>query len=171
MKEVYFSMADLDTAIKDFNHLRSAKRHHINLSEKETNELLTKINSIEKQLVVQKITPQKVKEQGTFTAEFTTKQGSSFNSKLPMDAFDILLQLNKKNIHSELVKQDVLFLHGRNDHFVPFKMYGMQMKALKNARSLTGRVFTKQEHAQNQCQIGNIELALDTIIKWIEEKQ
>ncbi len=85
MKEVYFSMADLDTAIKDFNHLRSAKKHHINLSEKETNELLTKINSIEKQLVVQKITPQKVKEQGTFTAEFTTKQGSSFNSKLPMD--------------------------------------------------------------------------------------
>ena len=84
MTEDYLTMDDLEMAIEDYNHFRSAKRHHINLSEKERNELLTKINSIEKQLVVQKITPQKVKEQGTFTAEFTTKHGSSFNSQLPM---------------------------------------------------------------------------------------
>tara|TARA_B100001094_G_scaffold326855_1_gene383854 strand:+ start:39000 stop:39563 length:564 start_codon:yes stop_codon:yes gene_type:complete len=84
MKEVYFSMADLKMAIQEYNNFRSANRHRINLSEEERNELLTKINSIEKQLVVQKITPQKVKEQGTFTADFTTKHGSSFNSQLPM---------------------------------------------------------------------------------------
>ena len=38
------------------------------------------------------------------------------DSKLPMDALDIWLQLNRENIHSELVKQDVLYLHGKNDH-------------------------------------------------------
>ena len=79
-----FTSIDLDTAIEDYNHFRNAKKHHINLSEKERNELLTKINSITKQLGVQKITPQKVKERGTFTADFTTKHGSSFNSQLPM---------------------------------------------------------------------------------------
>ncbi len=91
-------------------------------------------------------------------------------AKTPLDAFDSWLQLNDKNIHSELVKQDVLYLTGRNDHFVPFKMHNMQLKALTNARSVSDVVFTKENHAQNHCQIGNIGLALDTMIKWIEEK-
>jgi hypothetical protein len=45
------------------------------------------------------------------------------------------------------------------------------MKGLKNARSMTGRVFAKEEHAQNHCQIGNIELVLDVILTWIDKKQ
>jgi hypothetical protein len=45
-----------------------------------------------------------------------------------------------------------------------------QLKALTNARSVASRVFTKKEHAQNHCQIGNIGLALDVMVKWIEEK-
>jgi hypothetical protein len=42
--------------------------------------------------------------------------------------------------------------------------------ALLNAKSVTDKIFTKEEHAQNHCQIGNIKLALDTMLKWIEEK-
>jgi hypothetical protein len=53
---------------------------------------------------------------------------------------------------------------------IPFKMHNMQVKALTNAKSVTARVFTKEEHAQNHCQIGNIGLALDTMGKWIEKK-
>jgi hypothetical protein len=49
-------------------------------------------------------------------------------------------------------------------------MYDMQLKALTNARSVTGRVFMKEEHAQNHCQTGNIGLALDVMAKWINEK-
>jgi len=56
---------------------------------------------------------------------------------------DVWLQLNDKNIHSELVKQDVLLFSGRNDHFVPFKMRDLQLKALTNARSVTDVVFKK----------------------------
>ncbi len=88
----------------------------------------------------------------------------------PMDALNLYLQLNEKNIHSELVKQDVLILSSRNDHFIPLKMHEMQIKALINAKSVTGRIFTKQEHAENHCQIGNLELALKTMCKWIENK-
>ena len=88
----------------------------------------------------------------------------------PLDAFDIFLELNDKNIHAELVKQDVLYITGRNDHFVPFKMHDLQLKALINARSVTDIVFTKESQAQNHCQIGNIGLVLDTIIDWLDEK-
>jgi len=80
------------------------------------------------------------------------------------------LQLNEENIHSELVKQDVLILTSRNDHFIPFKMHEMQLMALVNAKSVTGRIFTKEEHAENHCQTGNLELALKTMIEWIECK-
>jgi pimeloyl-ACP methyl ester carboxylesterase len=92
------------------------------------------------------------------------------DKKTPVDAMDVVLQLNEKNMHSELVKQDVLILTGREDHFIPFKMHDMQINALINARSVTGRVFTKEEQAQNHCQIGNVGLALDAMVKWIEEK-
>lgn len=86
----------------------------------------------------------------------------------PLDALEIYLQMNEQNIHSELVRQDVLLLAGREDHFIPFKMHAIQIAALTNARSVTSRVFTKEEHAENHCQTGNIGLALDVIAKWIE---
>ena len=91
------------------------------------------------------------------------------DKKTPVDVMDVVLQLNERNLHSELVKQDVLILTGREDHFIPFKMHDMQVKALTNARSVTGRVFTREEQAQNHCQVGNVGIALDAIVKWIEE--
>jgi pimeloyl-ACP methyl ester carboxylesterase len=90
--------------------------------------------------------------------------------KSPMDAMDVAMQLNERNLHSELVKQDVLILTGRDDHFIPFKMHAMQVRALTNARSVTPRVFTKEEHAQNHCQIGNVGLALAVMVEWIKTK-
>ena len=88
----------------------------------------------------------------------------------PLDALEFYRLLNERNMHSELVKQDVLILTGRDDHFIPFKMHDMQIEALTNARSVTGRVFTKNDHAQNHCQTGNIGLALDMILEWLDQK-
>ena len=88
----------------------------------------------------------------------------------PMDATDVLLQFNEQNLHSELVKQDVLILTGAEDHFIPLKMHYKQVNALGNAKSVTGRIFTGKDQAQNHCQIGNIGLALDVMLKWIEAK-
>jgi pimeloyl-ACP methyl ester carboxylesterase len=88
----------------------------------------------------------------------------------PLEALDLYLQLNENNIHSDLVKQDVLIMTSKNDHFIPYKMHDLQLKALVNAKSVTGRVFTKEEHAENHCQTGNFELALKTMTDWIENK-
>lgn len=92
------------------------------------------------------------------------------NSQEPIEALDVMLTLNEKNLHSERVKQDILILTGRDDHLIPYKMHRMQMEALVNARSVTGRVFTEKEQAGNHCQVGNLRLALDTMLEWIERK-
>jgi pimeloyl-ACP methyl ester carboxylesterase len=89
--------------------------------------------------------------------------------KEPMEALEIYILMNEQNIHSELVKQEVLVLTSRDDHFIPFKMHDMQTRALKNARSVTGRIFTKEEQAQNHCQTGNIGLALNVMSDWIAD--
>ena len=88
----------------------------------------------------------------------------------PMEAFETWLAMNEENIHSDKVIQDVLLLSGRNDHFVPIKMHKKQIDALVNAQSITDRIFTEKENAQNHCQIGNIKLLLDEIIDWIKTK-
>ncbi len=59
-------------------------------------------------------------------------------------------------------------LAGAEDHYVPTQQFHAQMKALVNAWSVTGRIFTRMENAQNHCQVGNVRLALDVIIDWIE---
>jgi pimeloyl-ACP methyl ester carboxylesterase len=68
------------------------------------------------------------------------------------------------------IKQDVLLLAGAEDHMIPLKEYEKNMEGMTNARSLTGRVFTAEEQGQNHCQVGNLQLALDVILSWIEEK-
>ena len=88
--------------------------------------------------------------------------------EVPMDAFEVMFSMNEGNLHSDMVKQDVLILTGRDDHFIPFRAHGMQVEALTNARSVTSRVFTKDEHAQNHCQVGNVGLALDVMVDWID---
>jgi len=80
------------------------------------------------------------------------------------------LSLSRKNMHAEKIKQDVILFSGNEDHFIPIKMHKRQIEALVNARSVTDRIFTKEDHAQNHCQIGNIGLALETMVTWIKEK-
>jgi hypothetical protein len=92
-------------------------------------------------------------------------------AKTPMEGMDIVMQLNARNLLSRFVDQDVLILTGAEDHFIPLKMHDMQVKALTNARSITARVFTREEQAQNHCQIGNTGLALNVMVEWLEAKQ
>jgi pimeloyl-ACP methyl ester carboxylesterase len=80
------------------------------------------------------------------------------------------LGLSRENMHADKIQQDVLFFSGQRDHFIPAKLHRRQIIALKNAKSVSDRIFAKGEHAQNHCQIGNIRLALDIMLEWIELK-
>lgn len=91
------------------------------------------------------------------------------NKETPIEAADVLAEINEKNLHSELVTQDVLILTGRDDHLVPFKMHDMQVKALANAASVTPKIFTSDVRGQNHCQIGNFGLTLEVVLQWLEQ--
>jgi pimeloyl-ACP methyl ester carboxylesterase len=69
---------------------------------------------------------------------------------------------------SSMVEQDVLLLAGAEDHYVPFEQLSEQIRGLTKPRSLTARVFTRQEKAQNHVQRGNVGLSLDVIVRWLE---
>ena len=70
---------------------------------------------------------------------------------------------------SPRITQDVLLMAGAEDHYVPLGQLGAQIQTLTNARSVTARVFTRAESAQNHCQIGNLGLALRVILAWLGE--
>ena len=69
---------------------------------------------------------------------------------------------------SSCVTQDVLLLAGAEDHYVPLDQLWTQARTLTHARSLTARVFTRQEQGQAHCQVGNIPLAIDVMCRWID---
>ncbi len=88
----------------------------------------------------------------------------------PMDAVRWLLGMNKEHLNSARVTQDVLLIGGENDTFQPVKLLYKQRDALVNASSVTTRVFTEAENADNHVQLGNLNLALTEIENWLHGK-
>ena len=85
----------------------------------------------------------------------------------PYQFFEAAKRYTTRHV-SARVTADVLLLAGSEDHYVPLRQFYQQASALKRVCSLTGRIFTRQEHAQNHCQIGNIGLALHVILHWLD---
>ncbi len=81
------------------------------------------------------------------------------------------MAMNKEHIHSELVNQDVLLLAGEKDSFQPVVLYRKQMEALTNAKSVTGRIFTRADKAESHCGMGNLRLPLEVIVAWLAQKR
>ena len=86
----------------------------------------------------------------------------------PADVFAAWRQYRTDDI-SSLVTQDVLLMAGSKDHYMPLTMLPDQLMTLTAAHSVTARVFTEAESAQNHCQIGNMGLALKVILDWLDE--
>lgn len=69
---------------------------------------------------------------------------------------------------ADKITQDILILGANQDHFINYKMVGKEINMMKNVHSLTFRLFTDKEQAQNHCNCGNTKLVFDTICNWIE---
>lgn len=65
------------------------------------------------------------------------------------------------------IDQDFLLLGAEKDHFIPVEFYKPIVDGLNNVKSLTFRLFTEREHAENHCNAGNTKLVLNTIIAWL----
>ena len=86
-----------------------------------------------------------------------------------MDAVDWFLGMNADDLGSDRVTQRVLLLCGENDAFQPPKLTRAQAAALTSAGSVTVRIFTQEESADQHCQMGNLALACDVVTGWLQE--
>jgi alpha-beta hydrolase superfamily lysophospholipase len=85
----------------------------------------------------------------------------------PAEVFKVWRDYNTNDV-SPLVTQDVLLMAGAEDHYVPLHQLGDQLLTLTAAPSVSARVFTEAEQAQNHCQIGNTGLAIRVILDWLD---
>lgn len=90
------------------------------------------------------------------------------NKTQPFEAVEWMMAMNKEHLSSNLIRQNVLLVGGENDAFQPPILLQKQKEALINAKSVTTRIFTKEEHADQHCQIGNLEIVLKEMVEWIE---
>ncbi len=88
----------------------------------------------------------------------------------PYDSFQVFQQYQTAPISSR-VTQDVLLMAGAQDHYVPAHQLPDQIATLTHVRSLTARLFTSYEQAQNHVQVGNFGLTFRTVIEWLESLQ
>ena len=89
----------------------------------------------------------------------------------PVAAVDWFLGMNADHLGSHRVTQDVLLLCGERDRFQPPVLARAQQRALTSARSLQVRTFTKAEHADQHCQMGNLDLACRVLTDWLVPDQ
>jgi hypothetical protein len=64
----------------------------------------------------------------------------------------------------------VLLLAGERDHYIPRNQFYRLKRSLPNTRCLTSRLFTEAEGGEQHCQIGNIPLAVNTILDWLDKR-
>lgn len=68
---------------------------------------------------------------------------------------------------ADKITQDMLILGANKDHFIDYHLISKEINMLKNVKSLTFRLFTDKEEAENHCNVGNGKLAIDEILDWI----
>jgi pimeloyl-ACP methyl ester carboxylesterase len=86
------------------------------------------------------------------------------------DHYDVVrwfLGMNPGHLDSHRITQHVLVMVGEHDRFQPPKLAAAQTGALTGARSVTVRTFTKEEHADQHCQMGNLDLACEVLTAWL----
>lgn len=104
-----------------------------------------------------------------FFAEWLIKQGYYVYGVKDLPQYMQTIKRYHTRSISRLVKQDVLLMAGEDDLYTVF--FDRQKKALRHAKSVTGRIFTREESASHHCQVGNLRLAIDYMFNWVSEKQ
>ncbi len=89
--------------------------------------------------------------------------------KRPLDAIKWLLAMNRDHIHAHKVTQHVLMLAGASDAFQPAFLMERQEQELTAAKSISKRIFSAEEQADQHCQIGNLPLACRVITDWLDQ--
>jgi pimeloyl-ACP methyl ester carboxylesterase len=83
--------------------------------------------------------------------------------------FDFLTAISQHSLEGILhhVKQDILLTEGEQDHLFDVDWIHRTMRELVCARSVTARIFTAREGAEQHCQVGNSAVAREEIVNWL----
>jgi pimeloyl-ACP methyl ester carboxylesterase len=108
---------------------------------------------------------------GSLVMSWGVQQGMHVTGTSTLSGFFREIHRYRTDDVSSLVQQDVLLLAGAHDHSVPLHQLDDQIRTLTQARSVTARVFTKDEQAHEHIQVGNYGLQYRVIESWIELTQ
>lgn len=101
-------------------------------------------------------------------SEWGLRQGMHVTgTRSPYEFLRVVLSLTTRSV-SDRVTADVLLFAGAEDHYVPSHQLHRQARALTRARSVTTRLFTAGEQAQNHCHVGNIGASVRAILSWLD---
>jgi len=84
----------------------------------------------------------------------------------PHEYFEAIARFTTADVSSQVLG-DVLLMAGAADHYVTGSQLTDQIAGLRRARSITARVFTHDERAENHCQVGNIGLSVRVMLDWL----
>ena len=87
-------------------------------------------------------------------------------TKTPFDCLTALSQHSLEGVLQNL-KQDVLLTEGEDDHLFDVSWLYRIMSELTCAHSVTARIFTAREGAEQHCQVGNSTLAREEMVRWL----
>jgi pimeloyl-ACP methyl ester carboxylesterase len=108
---------------------------------------------------------------GSLVMDWGIEQGMFVTGTSTPSEFFREMQRYRTDDVSVVVEQDVLLLAGAEDHYVPLQQLDDQIRSLTHARSLTARVFTRDEQGHEHIQVGNYGLQFRVIKDWIELTQ
>jgi hypothetical protein len=83
--------------------------------------------------------------------------------------FDFLTTIPRHSLDEILhnVRQDILLTEGEQDHLFHVEWLYRTMREFVCARSITARIFTAREGAEQHCQVGDSALAREEIVRWL----
>jgi pimeloyl-ACP methyl ester carboxylesterase len=116
-------------------------------------------------LIVNKVFMNKMKE--SFDLDWKIQHGMYITgTKTPYDFLKSIEQHNMSKF-TDKITQNVLLLAGESDQYVPVERMDQIKKELINARSVTARVFTKEEGGEQHCQVGCLSLVIEELYKFL----
>ncbi len=92
----------------------------------------------------------------------------AYDAPDPVGYVQKIRQFTLKGI-GDKVTQDMLILAGRDDHMIMPSLFHEEYNLLPDVRSLALQLYTNRDDAGSHCNMGNMKLALDTMIRWIDQ--
>lgn len=110
----------------------------------------------------------KKKMETSYLAKWAIEHGLYITgTKEPYEFYQSIKKHSLKGLLKK-IDQRVLLLAGEKDHYIPLKQYHILCEGLTEA-DVENKLFTVAEGGEQHCQVGNYQLAINKIMKWLME--